>query len=106
MADYRELIQRIRSRHATLPIYYLALRPSNLPSARDELMALIEEECLATEGLEFIDAGVGLTLADGSPDPDLIRWDYIHLNRAGYEAWAPIVRERLLADLGMSAAPH
>ena len=100
LADYRELIAMIRVRHASIPIYYLALRPSNLPSARDELMALIEAESVATEGLEFIDAGAGLTLESGAPDPDLIRWDYIHLNRQGYEAWAPIVRERLMRDLG------
>ena len=103
LADFRTLIGLIRSRHPDIPIYYLALRPSHLPGARDELMALIQAESASTEGLEFLDAGAGLTLASGAPNPDLIRWDFIHLNRRGYEAWAPAVRERLFRDLGASA---
>ena len=103
LSDYRELIALIRTRHRDIPIYYLALRPSSLPGARDELMALIQAETESTAGLEFIDAGAGLTLPSGGPDPELIRWDFIHLNRQGYEAWAPVVRDRLLRDLGTSA---
>ena len=100
LADYRELIALIRTRHRNIPIYYLALRPSRLPGARDELMALIQTETASTTGLEYIEAGAGLMLPSGAPNPELIRWDFIHLNRQGYEAWAPVVRDRLLRDLG------
>jgi lysophospholipase L1-like esterase len=75
---------------------YLALRPSRLPGARDAFLRLFCADCEAQPGLHYLDAGAGLALADGSPDPCLIRWDRIHLNREGYQAWGAPVRERLL----------
>ncbi len=104
LTDFRSLLERIRARHPDVPVYYLALRPSRLPGARDDLMRLVRGECEARPRLHFLDAGAGLTLPDGPPDPALIGWDRIHLNRRGYEAWAPLVRERLLRDLGTGAA--
>ncbi|MBW2243775.1 MAG: hypothetical protein JRH01_17460 [Deltaproteobacteria bacterium] len=100
LADFRSLVAHIRARLPEVPIYYLALRPSRLPGARDLLLRLIRADCEAQPGLHYLDAGRGLALADGSPDPRLIRWDRIHLNSEGYKIWAPPVRERLLRDLG------
>ncbi|MBJ18482.1 MAG: hypothetical protein GY910_13790 [bacterium] len=99
-ADFQSLIALIREELPDVPIYYLALRPSSLPDARDRLLQRVREDCEAQPDLHYLDAGAGLALADGSPNPRLIRWDFIHLNREGYEAWAPPVRERLLGDLG------
>jgi hypothetical protein len=99
-ADFRSLVARIRARLPEVPIYYLALRPSRLPGARDIFLRLVRADCEAQPGLHYLDAGAGLVREDGSVDPRLIRWDRIHLNREGYEAWAPPVRERLLRDLG------
>jgi lysophospholipase L1-like esterase len=99
-ADFRSLVGRIRASLPEVPIYYLALRPSRLPGARDRFLELVRAESQAQAGLHYLDAGAGLALADGSVDPRLIRWDFIHLNREGYAVWAPPVRERLLADLG------
>jgi lysophospholipase L1-like esterase len=102
-ADLQSLVARIRASLPEVPIYYLALRPSSLPGDRDLFLQLVRADCEAQPGLHYLDAGAGLALADGSPDPRLIRWDFIHLNREGYEAWAPPVRERLLGDLGPGA---
>jgi lysophospholipase L1-like esterase len=99
-ADFRSLVARIRARLPEVPIYYLALRPSRLPGARDLFLGLVRADCEAQPGLHYLDAGAGIALADGSVDPRLIRWDRIHLNREGYAAWAPPVRERLLRALG------
>jgi lysophospholipase L1-like esterase len=99
-ADFRLLIAQIRARLPAVPIYYLALRPSRLPGARDVFLDLIRADCAAQSDLHYLDAGAGISLADGAPDPSLIRWDHIHLNREGYAKWAPPVRERLLRDLG------
>jgi lysophospholipase L1-like esterase len=99
-ADFRALVTRIRARLPEVPIYYLALRPPRLPGAREPFLRLVRADCEAQPGLHYLDAGAGLALADGSADPRLIRWDRIHLNREGYEAWAPPVRERLLSNLG------
>jgi lysophospholipase L1-like esterase len=99
-ADFRSLVARIRARLPEVPVYYLALRPSRLPGAREVFLRLVRADCEAQPGLHYLDAGERLALPDGSADPRLIRWDRIHLNREGYEAWAPPVRERLLRDLG------
>lgn len=107
-ADFRSLIELIRTRFATVPVYYLALRPAKRPGPRGRFLELVRGECEAQPGLDYLDAGAGISLADGSPDPSLIRWDRIHLNRAGYEAWAPGVYERLMRDLGTvdEVPPH
>ncbi len=98
-ADFRSLVARIRARLPEVPIYYLALRPSRLPGARDLFLRLVRADCELQPGLHYLDASAGLALTDGSADPRLIRWDRIHLNREGYAAWAPPVRARLLRDL-------
>jgi lysophospholipase L1-like esterase len=98
--DFLSLMSRIRTRLPEVPVYYLALRPSRLPGPRDRLLQLIRAECEAQPDVHYLDAGAGLALPDGSPDPNLIRWDFIHLNRQGYEAWAPHVHDILLRDLG------
>ena len=103
-ADFRSLVARIRARLPSVPIYYLALRPSRLPGARGHFLRLVHADCEAQAGLHYLDAGAGLTLADGSADPSLIRWDRIHLNHEGYQVWAPPVRERLLRDLRPGSA--
>ncbi len=103
-SDFQALIARIRAGLPGVPVYYLALRPSSLPGARDRLLELIRADCDAQPDLHYLDAGAKLALPDGSPDPKLIRWDRIHLNRAGYALWAPPVRERLLQDLGAQPA--
>jgi lysophospholipase L1-like esterase len=99
-ADFRSLVALIGERLPEVPIYYLALRPSRLPGPRDLLLRLVRADCEAQPGLHYLDAGAGLALPDGSADPRLIGWARIHLNREGYAAWAPPVRERLLRDLG------
>jgi hypothetical protein len=66
----RSLVALIRARLPEAPIYYLALRPSRLPGARDLFLRLVRAECEAQPGLYYLDA-----------------------------AWAPPVRERLLRDL-------
>lgn len=99
-ADFELLVSDIRSALADVPIYFLALRPSRLPGARDQLLGLIRTACESDPQLHYLDAGSALQMADGSPDPSLIGWDFIHLNRAGYAAWAPPIRDRLLRDLG------
>ena len=99
-ADFQSLVARIQAQLPGVPIYYLALRPSRLPGARAQLLRRIRADCEAQPGVHFLNAGARLALPDGSPDPRLISWDRIHLNREGYEAWAPPIRERLLRDLG------
>ncbi len=73
-ADFRSLVARIRSRLPESPIYYLALRPSRLPGARDLFLRLVRADCESQSGLHSLDASAGLALADGSADPRLIRF--------------------------------
>jgi lysophospholipase L1-like esterase len=103
-ADFRLLVSRIRARQPQVPIYYLALRPARVPGAWDQFLRLVREDCEAQPDMHYLDAGAGLALADGSPNPRLIRWDRIHLNREGYKAWSPPIRERLLGDLGLGVS--
>ncbi len=104
MADFRILVAKIRSALPETPLYYLALRPSNVPGPRDAFLALMRVECESSGHLTYLDFGAVLSLPNGAPNPELIGWDFIHLNREGYRRWAPPLRARLLADLGPAAA--
>jgi lysophospholipase L1-like esterase len=102
-ADFRALVARVRERLLEVPIYYLALRPGRQAGAREPFLERVRADCAAQPNLHYLDAGAGLTGPDGMAKPELMSWDRIHLNRDGYAAWAPPVRERLLRDLGAGA---
>ena len=42
--------------------------------------------------------------ADGKPKPELFLKDMLHMNRAGYELWIPIIKAALEQDAGPPGA--
>jgi lysophospholipase L1-like esterase len=104
LALTRQLAEKLRAGTPGVPVYWLAVKPTTSDPTRWErgqvLNRLVEEWAAGEPGVHFLDANEDLFAADGAADRGLLMWDGIHLNDAGYAAWAPPIRERLLADLG------
>ena len=105
-ADFRALVDHVRTHQPELPIYYLTIKPSrlrwklwpNMHAANERIAAL----AAADPAIRLIDvAGPMLELAEGgAPPSSLFALDGLHLSDEGYALWTSVVRPRLLADLG------
>lgn len=98
LQNFRELVEKV---HAELPktkIYFLAIKPSpsrwHLSPQSAEANRLIRKFCKFKPKLEYIDVWEPL-MKGGQPDPAFFLKDRLHLNRAGYERWAKVVRAAL-----------
>lgn len=102
LATYDAIVERIRGALPEAPIYYVAIKPTTTGSASSEKAAAVNEGVAARAAadplLRFIDGNPAVTLPDGTADHAMLMWDGIHLNRAGYVAWAAPIRERLSQD--------
>lgn len=97
-----KLIAEIHTDLPATPIYYLAIKPA-YSNDQDLLRAAtvndaLESAAAANDQLFFIDANDAITGADGRVRPELLQRDGVHLNRQGYQAWSPIIRQRLMDD--------
>lgn len=96
--DFRAFVAVVRTKHPTVPIHFVAIKPS---LARwkswgriQQANALIKAEC---DGhlVNFIDITGPMLGADGKPRAELLAKDGLHLSPAGYALWNEIVREAL-----------
>lgn len=102
LADFQELVRKIREESPQARIYFLTIKPSKLRWARWPEMAranaLIEAWCAGDPLLETIDVATPLLGPDGAPRDDVFRLDGLHLNQVGYRAWTETVKPILLRD--------
>ncbi|MCB2063355.1 MAG: hypothetical protein KDE25_07845 [Novosphingobium sp.] len=101
--DFETMIRGVRAIHPRMPIYYIAITPSPLraelwPQAR-QTNRLIAQSAKKWEGVHIIDTNAGLLDASGAANPEMYRFDRLHLSDAGYCHWAHVVRARLVTDL-------
>ena len=94
-ADYRALVDTI---HAHLPetkVVYIAVKPSvarwNLAPQIREANTLIREHASHDPRLAFVDVFTPMLGADGTPRPDLLAEDGLHLSPPGYALWRELV---------------
>jgi lysophospholipase L1-like esterase len=103
----RKLIATVRAGLPGTPVYYLAIMPAHADDQDRQRVAevntALREAATTDDQLFFIDANDPITGADGRVRSELLKRDGIHLNRQGYKAWAPIIRERLLGDFPAEA---
>lgn len=98
-----QFIAFVNEVHKALPdtrIAFVSIKPS--PSRRiylDDARAangLIEAYAQGKKNIEYIDVFTAMLDEKGLPRAELFRADALHLNEAGYELWASIIRPRLL----------
>ena len=72
----------------------LALNPARwakrdlMLEANAKVRAYLEQD----QRNQFLDVNTVMLGADGLPKPDIFVADKLHMNRKGYELWAPLVR--------------
>lgn len=96
---FEQLWNQIREQQGDVPIYFLAIKPSN---SRIQLMPAMEE---ANKGIRaflknkkngtYIDVASVVLNAAGQPDDALFKEDRLHLNDKGYDLWEAIIRPYL-----------
>jgi lysophospholipase L1-like esterase len=59
---------------------------------------MVQDYAAKTPGLGYIDIVPVMLGADGKPKPELFLADTLHVNRAGYELWIPIIKAALQKD--------
>jgi len=100
VGDLKTLVDRI---HAELPqtrILFVALALN--PARWDKRDLMIEANggiaaCLAKDPRDsMINVNAVMLESDGQPKADIFIADRLHMNRKGYELWAPLIRPYLL----------
>ena len=99
-ALYETLLTRLHDRLPDALIVVLATFPSPLNARRTDQIeavnAAIRRMAERAPWLELIDGNAALETPEGQPNRSLFWFDRVHLNKAGYRAWAQILRPRLL----------
>jgi lysophospholipase L1-like esterase len=95
--DFQAFTHAIHARLPETRILFLAIKPSikrwNRYAVQQRANASVKAYCATNRRLGFIDT-VPITLgSDGRPRADFLASDGLHLNEAGYAAWAPLVRQ-------------
>lgn len=96
---FTKLFGVIRSKYPTVPIAYVAMKPS--PSRwhlRAKYIAgnkWIAEFLAGQKNTDFIDVWPVMLGPNGRPKPEIFIGDQLHMNAEGYKLWAPLI-ERVL----------
>jgi len=103
-ADYKGLVEKIRKALPEAKIYFIAIKPSPARAkVWDKAKAvnqMVKEYAAKTAGLGYIDIVPVMMGADGQPKPELFLADTLHMNRAGYELWIPVIKAAMEKDAG------
>lgn len=101
-ADYKALVEKVRKALPETKIYFISIKPSPARAkVWDKAQAvnrMVKEYAAKTPGLGYIDIVPVMLGADGKPRPELFLADTLHMNRAGYELWIPILKAALEKD--------
>ena len=96
---FKDLVKQVRKRNPATPLCWIEVTPTPKrwqvsPRIR-EASAFIEAYCDRNEDLHFIATFDQYIGPQGMPDSSLFRNDMLHLNRAGYQRWAGIIKSSL-----------
>jgi lysophospholipase L1-like esterase len=96
---FHQFVQRIREGCPALPIAYISVKPSpcrfwNIDTIR-RANALIQAAAAQYPAVGYLDVFSPMLDSDGRCRPELFTGDGLHMNSAGYDLWAPVVRRWL-----------
>lgn len=105
-ATFDALVARLRGRLPDLRIYVIGAKPSiarwGMWPQMVEANDLVAQRCAADPRMTYIDVAAGMLGTDGTPRPEIFVTDQLHMNDAGYDAWAAAIGPVLRAG----EAPH
>ena len=99
LADFLEFRARLRAELPDTRLVYLSIKESpSRAHVRREMRRtnhMIAGACARDPLCRFVDVSATLQTADGAFRAELFEADGLHINRAGYAAWAAVLREAL-----------
>lgn len=104
LQDFRAFVARIRRDQPSVPIDFLAIKPSPLRAAQIPTQrianALVRAETARMVDVHYIDVATPMLDRDGKPRGELFGDDGLHMNRTGYALWVGIVAPYLREPAG------
>lgn len=98
-SDFVEFLDRMERQLPGTPVILLAVKPSEsraeLLEAQQNLNARLSAFAAHRGNVLFVDTFSPLLNDHGEPDPTFFNADRLHLNRRGYEVWAPRIAAAL-----------
>lgn len=99
LAVFTRFVALVRTELPETRFYVMSIKPSPARWAKWPAMAranaLLQEACGRDPFMHYVDVATPMLGADGQPRRELFLPDMLHLNGAGYELWARVVRESL-----------
>lgn len=97
--DFEGFVRTVRERLPRVPIVYVSIKPSparlGLLDRMREANLLVREYAVRQHAIRYVDVMTPMLDADGRPRADLFGPDHLHMNRAGYALWIPLIRSAL-----------
>jgi lysophospholipase L1-like esterase len=104
---FQYVVERVRIEHPQQPIFLIGITPT---SSRFDAWGKVQEmhEVMrkfidSDETLHFVDTADAFLGEDGKPMDEFFVEDRLHLNAAGYELWARLIKAELERVLGRGA---
>ena len=96
---YLNLVVEIRNHLPKTEILYVSAKPSpsrwHLAAKFKEFNTLVSQFSSSQQGFKFINVWDAMLNADGLPKPEIFIDDKLHMNKAGYDIWVPILKKYL-----------
>lgn len=101
---WNEVYQTIRRQYSDLPVFYIGITPTSSRWAFwDEIQVfnnLVHQQAKKDGNLYYIHTFPAfMNAATQQPDSSLFTSDQLHLNAAGYDRWAAVIKESLDKNL-------
>lgn len=97
-----EFVQNLHKHLPETRVYFISIKPSIARFAvwneMKEANRLIEQECLKSEFLTYIDVACAMLDEQGNPKPELYLQDKLHITRDAYKIWTSILKPILIKD--------
>ncbi|HEX6964076.1 MAG TPA: SGNH/GDSL hydrolase family protein [Lacipirellula sp.] len=97
--DFRAFVEKVRKPQPELPIVFIAIKPSiarwKLAEEIKEANRLIAADAEELGDIEYLDVWPAMLDESGAPRKDVFVDDGLHMNDAGYDIWAKLLRPLL-----------
>lgn len=98
-ADFKAFVAAARKDNPSCRVLYIPVKPSLARwkkfDDQQKANALVKAYCSAEGGLVYVDIVPAMLRADGTPDPELLQKDGLHMTPKGYEIWTAAVKAAL-----------
>ncbi|NCC59423.1 MAG: hypothetical protein EOM12_00540 [Verrucomicrobiae bacterium] len=99
LSNYKKLLERIREQYAQVSVTVVSVKPSESRRDKIEKMNELNQKlnvwASLADNLYYLNTFDITVNGEGKPIPEYYQNDNLHLNQAGYKAWARKISEHL-----------